>query len=243
MIRVKSDIPTGKGLGSSGAFCVSLTAALLCFRDGSDQLDLDEVRHLALQGETMIHGKTSGIDVEISTFGGTRAFSNGQSTRITNPLDCYRLLLVDTGVPRQARQFISKAKAVMSEWTPAERQAILEPLEGHIEKLIQDHTWCISSGILEAFQTFLADRLQVSHPAIDGLVQVAKERFGLAAKMTGAGGGGFAFVLLPRSLPTYWLRRWQLGVALKQDTRTQPYSYTFTGLHTTSKGVHVSLVP
>jgi mevalonate kinase len=41
--------------------------------------------------------------------------------------------------------------------------------------------------------------LQVSHPKIDEIVRVSSS-LGLHAKLTGAGGGGFAYVLLPPHL-------------------------------------------
>lgn len=78
---VTSELPLGSGLGSSAAFCVSLSAALLAL-SGKVNLDfshqgwqvygeseLDLVNKWAFEGEKIIHGKPSGIDNTVSTYG------------------------------------------------------------------------------------------------------------------------------------------------------------------------------
>lgn len=78
---VASELPLGAGLGSSAAFSVSLAAALLALSDsvnldstqqgwlsfGENELEL--VNKWAFEGEKIIHGKPSGIDNTVSTYG------------------------------------------------------------------------------------------------------------------------------------------------------------------------------
>lgn len=68
-------------MGSSAAFCVALSAALLAFSDSvkidlnhqgwllfaEDELDL--LNKWAFEGEKIIHGRPSGIDNTVSTYG------------------------------------------------------------------------------------------------------------------------------------------------------------------------------
>ena len=47
----------------------------------------------------------------------------------------------------------------------------------------------------------LLNAVGVGHPALDRVCAVARER-GLTAKLTGAGGGGCAFIIIPPGLIT-----------------------------------------
>ena len=80
-VSVSSELPLGSGLGSSAAFCVSLSGALLALSDSSkvdfsqqDWVSFGEKDQLlankwAFEGEKIIHGKPSGIDNTVSTYG------------------------------------------------------------------------------------------------------------------------------------------------------------------------------
>jgi mevalonate kinase len=80
-VVVTSDLPLGSGLGSSAALCVAFSAALLACSDtvnidmkqegwlvfGESELEL--LNKWAFEGEKIIHGKPSGIDNTVSTYG------------------------------------------------------------------------------------------------------------------------------------------------------------------------------
>lgn len=92
-ITIKSDIPMGAGLGSSASFGVALVAAMLVSplslshphhirhcRDGKlSYEDLEGIHKWANVGETIFHGKSSGLDPVAITFSGTVAFKTGQA--------------------------------------------------------------------------------------------------------------------------------------------------------------------
>lgn len=81
MVVVTSELPLGSGLGSSAALCVALSAALLSFSDsvsldmsqqgwsafGESELEL--LNKWAFEGEKIMHGKPSGLDNTVSTYG------------------------------------------------------------------------------------------------------------------------------------------------------------------------------
>lgn len=80
-VVITSELPLGSGLGSSAAFCVALSAALLSFSDSVNldlshqgwltfgEIELELLNKWAFEGEKIIHGKPSGIDNTVSTYG------------------------------------------------------------------------------------------------------------------------------------------------------------------------------
>lgn len=76
-----SELPLGSGLGSSASFSVALSAALLALSDSVkldfshqgwqmfEDSELDLVNKWAFEGEKILHGKPSGIDNTVSTYG------------------------------------------------------------------------------------------------------------------------------------------------------------------------------
>lgn len=83
-IGLASRLPTAAGLGSSAAFSVCLSSALLLWQgyisqptvtnDNQDtaawkDADLELINQWAFQAEKIIHGNPSGIDNSISTYG------------------------------------------------------------------------------------------------------------------------------------------------------------------------------
>ena len=96
-ISIKSDIPIGKGLGSSAALSVCLATGLLLIQDIRNSCDncqpvsscninakeqdvsqerLRDICDLAYLSEQILHGRPSGIDNTASTYGGLIHFSN-----------------------------------------------------------------------------------------------------------------------------------------------------------------------
>lgn len=107
-ISVDSEFPVGAGLGSSAAFSVSLTGAIFQALKPELCQDLDLISHWAFQCERIFHGKPSGIDNSICTFGGAILYKEG---KIVDRLNLVKkeMILVDTNVRRNTKALLQQA--------------------------------------------------------------------------------------------------------------------------------------
>ncbi|GFR93538.1 mevalonate kinase, partial [Elysia marginata] len=214
-VEMKSDIPVGAGLGSSAAFSVSLSSALLQLagvissEKVSDNLaawssaDLDIINKYAFLGEKMIHGTPSGIDNSISTYGGALRFQKGKMTHLDS-IPTLSMMLVNTQVPRSSKTQISNFRQRYTTYTE-----IFEPVLSSVEAITEKAELNLKSlketgksihhktlGELMDMNHQFLNLMGVGHPTLDQVVAEAQNH-GFHGKLTGAGGGGCAIILLP----------------------------------------------
>jgi len=208
-IRVESEIPLGAGLGSSAALSVCLSAGLTAIKTTQSELNEEMLRKIcnfAFISEQILHGRPSGIDNFVSTYGGFVHFKLGQISPIKPPENFnLRILLVNTKVPRQTKDLVGKVREQYYKH-PTIIEPILDSIDGVSLRFLETIKEMDSDGDsqekyqdLNQFISYNHDLLRtigVSHPSLEEVLNIAKS-FGLHAKLTGAGGGGFAFVLLP----------------------------------------------
>ncbi|KAI3499795.1 hypothetical protein L1887_35605 [Cichorium endivia] len=217
-VTVSSELPLGSGLGSSAAFCVSLSGALLAVSD-SVKVDFGQhgwaafgekeqqlVNKWAFEGEKIIHGKPSGIDNTVSTFGNLIKFKSGDLTRIKSNM-ILKMLITNTKVGRNTKALVAGVTdrknrhpdAMTSVFTAVnfisdEFASILQSpsndddleKEQRVEELMQ-----MNQGLLQC--------MGVSHASIETVVKTTL-KYKLTTKLTGAGGGGCVLTLLPSLL-------------------------------------------
>lgn len=184
-------------MGSSASFSVSLTGGLLqAF--GAPNLTRELVCKWAFECEKLFHGRPSGIDNSICTYGGAMLFRNGQITERLEQLNGFEIALVYTNVPRNTKQLVAQTSSRRTEFP-----SVINPIFDSIDaiSLAQWSQIQTGSGDYERARTLvtinqsLLTALGAGHSAIDDIVQTAG-KFDLASKLTGAGGGGTVFILL-----------------------------------------------
>ncbi|BFZ04609.1 hypothetical protein BsWGS_07648 [Bradybaena similaris] len=214
-VHMKSELPVGAGLGSSAAFSVTMSAALLQLagliqseklEDGTaawSSADKTLINNWAFIGEKLIHGRPSGIDNSVSTYGGALRFQKGQITLI-DKMPTLTVMLVNTKVPRSTMVLVAGVREKHNKF-----QEIFDPVFDAVEaitnkaesvyKLMHDDTRPEYFKTLEELVDLnhqMLNMMGVGHQSLDHIVAVAK-RHEFHAKLTGAGGGGCAFVLIP----------------------------------------------
>uniref|UniRef100_A0A0B6ZXD7 Mevalonate kinase n=1 Tax=Arion vulgaris TaxID=1028688 RepID=A0A0B6ZXD7_9EUPU len=214
-LHMKSELPVGAGLGSSAAFSVCMSASLLQLAGniGSEKqengtatwsdADKSIINKWAFIGEKVIHGRPSGIDNSVSTFGGALRFQNGKITLI-NQMPTLPVMLVNTKVPRSTMVLVAGLREKYNVY-PEIFDAVFLAVEAitrkaeDIYKSLHDHynpDDFSKLGDLIDLNHQMLNMMGVGHASLDHIVAVAKEH-GFHSKLTGAGGGGCAFVLIP----------------------------------------------
>lgn len=95
VMKLRSSIPVGCGMGSSAATVLSEIRAMGHFL----RVDYkpDWYYEYSLEAEKLQHGKPSGVDSYISLHGGCARFQNGQATSVSLPRA--KMFMVQTGIP------------------------------------------------------------------------------------------------------------------------------------------------
>lgn len=193
----ESPIPIGAGLGSGAAASAALAVATAELAGAP--LDPLETARLAWHGDVIAHGGVaSGLDSGASALGGVVRYTLAGGPAAVPAPEPLPLVVADTCVVANTAAVNARVREGL-EARPS--QARLFP---EIGLLADAATEAVGAGDLERLGRLMnlnqlaLERLGVSCPEIDALVEAALEAGALGAKLSGSGGGGIVVALVPR---------------------------------------------
>ncbi len=193
-LELRSEIPVAAGLGSSAAVTIALLRAVA---EHLEEPLADEVAaELAYQVEQHYHGTPSGIDNSVVAHGKPVFFVKGEPAtplRVGAPLT---LVLADSGRAPSTREMVS---GVRRRWE--EQREEMEAQFDRIGALVEAARKGIEAGrtaelgpLMDDNQQLL-ERIRVSTPELEVLIESARAAGAMGAKLSGAGGGGLVVAL------------------------------------------------
>jgi mevalonate kinase len=198
-VRLTGDLPVQKGLASSAASSTAFTVSLIANAKHPRE---DEIIDTARDGDRVIHKNLQAgkIDVSTSFYGGCISYNARAGAKKEGDGKGMTLMVVDTGPKKSTAEMVGK---VASMYENDRRTA--EGIFKHINECSIKGIAALKKGDARTLGNCmyvdheLLQQLGVSSPNLDRLVDIAKDRGALGAKLSGGGGGGIAVVLTGRS--------------------------------------------
>jgi mevalonate kinase len=211
-VEWRSQLPVGSGLGSGAAASAALVLAAL--RAAGERPEPSTVAHMAWQGDVIAHGGVaSGLDSGACALGGLISYTLAEgpqaivncglgSRQIHNPeraVETLPLVIGDTRVRANTSEVNTRVRRWLAEHPT--RMHLFEEmglLVRHAMKALTtdgDSAGLVTLGHLMNLNQLLLEKLGVSCPEIERLVEAALGAGALGAKLSGSGGGGIIIAL------------------------------------------------
>ncbi len=186
-VEIKSEIPSGVGLGSSSACCVAAAASISGL---FGNLTKEEILDIAIKAEKTIFKDISGADSTVSTFGGIMKYDkkNGYSKIDSKPN--FHLVIGNSNQTHSTSKIVAKVKKFKEQ--NSERFNHFCELESNlIKKVIEDlkNNQPHELGKAMAENQRYLEEIGVSNEKLRTMIKIVEKNC-YGAKLTGAGGGG-----------------------------------------------------
>ena len=197
-ILIRSSIPVASGLGSGAAVSVAIVRALATHLQ--KEMTDEQVSALAFETEKLYHGTPSGIDNTVVTYAKPVYFVKGQPIELLQVKHPFTIVIGDTGIPASTKESVRDVR--IQHHKKPDRYETLFATIGSIAKTARQ---LIESGMPESLGPLMDENhamlrsMKVSSPELDHLVEAARERGALGAKMSGGGRGGNMIALVQAS--------------------------------------------
>ncbi len=194
-VEVRTDLPVGRGMGSSAALAVALAEAHADLR--GEHLGPEALYHAAMPVERAFHGNPSGVDVAVAAWGGCLWFQPGDPP-VRQPLQPgdWSVVVLDSQATGDTRALVAGV---------AGRRPGIDPALARIGQIARQARDVLDDGPalgeLMAENHRLLREIGVSTPVLDDLVSLAVGAGAFGAKLSGAGGGGIVVALCADPAP------------------------------------------
>src|SRR5690625_6576 len=189
LVRIKSSIPPGKGLGSSASVAIAVIKSLFTY--ANVDYEEDELLRLANVAETYAHGVPSGIDPLTITSESPIWYEKEKPFDLIKPQSDFYFIVADTGRMADTRSAVASIAKLLKS-APKKIQTNLERL-GEIthqaRNALEKASKQVLGHLLNEAQKEL-EALGVSDAGLNRLIQYALQEGALGAKLTGGGNGG-----------------------------------------------------
>lgn len=198
-LKIESQLPAERGMGSSAASAIAIIRAFFDYYD--EPLDRTLLLQLADVEEQITHRSPSGLDAATVSSDKPLFYVKGRiGVPIEMNLDA-SLVIADTGKKGATKEAILAVKDELKNNNEKAEEHIK-----HLGELVnQTKDYLAQNDIVklgDAFnfaQTDLAT-LNVSDPSLDHLIHVARDNGALGAKLTGGGRGGCMIALMQTAM-------------------------------------------
>lgn len=197
-IFITSTIPVASGLGSGAAVSVALIRALSSFTQRP--LTTQQINDLVYETEKLHHGTPSGIDNTVITYNMPVYFIKGQPIETFTPGKPFTIVIGDTGIPAPTKESVADVRRL---WLRDTNR--FEEIFNEIAQISLIARRSIESGKPELLGELMdqnhiyLQRLTVSSPELDKLVEAARNAGALGAKLSGGGRGGNMIALVDQA--------------------------------------------
>lgn len=200
-ISVESEIPLGGGMGGSAAIstCFLKIASQIAQQKNIllNELSVEKQIQFANEIDCLFHfGKASGLDVTAVASDGIIEFTKGFAHKYIQNGKEFWLALIDSQERGETSLMVKKVATKLENDFHETENALMK-----LGKLAEDCVHKMTSGNIKALaknlncaQNYLSS-LGVSTPKIEEIIHKLKNAGALAAKLTGAGGGGLVLGL------------------------------------------------
>jgi len=187
-ITISSSLFPSAGLGSSASIAVALIAAMNSYYN--TQLNQNQISHLALDMEKLIHKTPSGIDNTICTFGSMIYYEQG-SFHFIEPEKDFIILVSYTNITHDTGKAVNNVRQYTMK-NPDESNQILQKMgfiSNSAENAIAKNDLKKLGNLMNQNQELLA-QLGVSNEKISEIIKTSLDNGAFGSKLTGAGLGG-----------------------------------------------------